>query len=93
MYIEKPKGFQLLEDKDYLCRLKKELYILKQAHRAWYLSLGKYQQQEGFKRGVGESNLYIKFENENMIIIVVYVYASNFGSNMDSQIQTFEEEM
>ena len=28
-----------------------------------------------------------------MIIIVVYVYASNFGSNMDSQIQTFEEEM
>jgi hypothetical protein len=34
VYIEQPKGFQLSENADYLCKLKKSLYGLKQAPRA-----------------------------------------------------------
>jgi hypothetical protein len=36
VYIEQPEGFLLLEREDYVCRLKKALYRLKQAPRAWY---------------------------------------------------------
>jgi hypothetical protein len=35
-YIEHPKGFMIHEQKSHLCRLKKAMYGLKQAHRAWY---------------------------------------------------------
>jgi hypothetical protein len=48
VYIEQPKGFQLSENTDYVCKLNKALYVLKQAPRAWYSRLDKYLQSEGF---------------------------------------------
>ena len=36
VYIEQPEGFLLSEKKDYVCRLKKALYGLNQAPKAWY---------------------------------------------------------
>jgi hypothetical protein len=65
----------------YVCILKKALYGLKQAPRAWYSRLEKYLQQQGFKRGVVDNNIYIKIDNEDILIIVVYVDDINFGSN------------
>lgn len=44
VYIEQPKGFMLIV-KDYVCKLKKALYRLKQAPRAWYARMDKYLQQ------------------------------------------------
>ena len=44
VYIEQPKGFQLLENTNYVCKLKKALYALKQDPRAWYSRLDKYLQ-------------------------------------------------
>jgi hypothetical protein len=34
VYIEQPEGFQLLENADYVCKLKKVVYGLKQDPRA-----------------------------------------------------------
>jgi hypothetical protein len=44
VYIEQTKGFQLSENTNYVCKLKKVLYGLKQAPRAWYSRLDKYLQ-------------------------------------------------
>ena len=44
VYIKQLEGFLLLENEDYVCRLKKALYGLKQAPRAWYARLDKYLQ-------------------------------------------------
>ena len=60
VYVEKLKGFQLLENTDYVCKSKKTLYGLKQAPRAWYSRLDKYLQQAGFRKGSADNNLYIK---------------------------------
>ena len=93
VYIEKPEGFQLLENKDHLWRLKKALYGLKKALRAWYSRLNKYLQQEDFKRGVADNNFYIKIGNENLLMIVVYVDNIIFGCNDDRMSQRFAKEM
>ena len=93
VYIEQPDGFLLSKNKDYVCKLKKELYGLKQAPRAWFSRLDNYLKQQGFKRGATESNLYLKIEDENMIIVVVYVDEIIFGSNLQILSVNFASEM
>jgi hypothetical protein len=93
VYIEQPEGFQLSEDRDYVCKLKKSLYGLKQAPRAWYSRLDKHLQQQGFKRGTADNNIYIKLEDKDMVIIVVYVDDIIFGSSTDKLSKRFVEEM
>jgi hypothetical protein len=36
VYIEQPEGFQLSENTNYVCKLKKALYGIKQALKEWY---------------------------------------------------------
>ena len=40
IYMEKPQGF--MQDSSLVCRLKKSLYGLKQALRAWYAKMDSY---------------------------------------------------
>jgi hypothetical protein len=93
VYIEQPEGFLLSENKDHVCRLKKTLYGIKQAPRAWYSRLDKYLQQQGFKRGIVDNNIYIKTVGENQLIVVVYVDDIIFGGNMNKMCQEFAIEM
>jgi hypothetical protein len=57
VYIKQQEGFKLLENVDYVCKLKKSLYGIKQAPRAWYSRLDKYLQQAGFIKGSANNNL------------------------------------
>eukprot|EP00253_Pinus_taeda_P030269 PITA_30269 len=89
VYIEQPYGFILGNDPNLVCRLKKALYGLKQAPRAWYYRLDKYLHQQGFSKGSADSNLYIKIENDKLLILVVYVDDIIFGSNEEAMSQSF----
>ena len=93
LYIEQPEGFLLSENKYYVCKIEKALYGLKQALRAWFSRLDNYLKQQGFKRGVTESNLNLKIEDENMVIVVVYVDDIIFGSNLQTLSVNFVSEM
>jgi hypothetical protein len=93
VYIEQPEGFRLTEKLDYVCKLKKALYGLKQAPRAWFSRLDQYLQQQGYKRGTTDSNLYIKIKEQNMIVVVVYVDDIIFGSNLTILRKQFSTEM
>jgi hypothetical protein len=88
-----PQGFEQSDHGDVVCKLKKALYGPKQAPRAWYARLYKYLQQQGFKRGSVDNNLYIKMDNESMIIIEVYVDDIIFGSDDDKLSQQFAKDM
>ena len=83
----------MLKYKDHVCILKKTLYGVKQATGYWYSRLDKYLQQKVFERGFVDNNIYIKLEDENMIIILFYVYDIIFGSNIEGLIKTFVEEI
>ena len=72
------------------------MFLAKLGHvtpRAWFSRLDSYLKQQGFKRGATESNLYLKFKDENMIIVVVYVDAIIFGSNLQILSVNFASEM
>ena len=49
--------------------------------------------QQGYKRGVTDSNLYIKQEDKNMIIVIIYVDDIIFGINLQILSVNFSSEM
>ena len=52
-----------------------------------------YLKQHEYKRGVTDSNLYINFEDKNMIIVIVYVDDIIFGSDLQILSKNFASEM
>lgn len=93
VFIKKPKGFQQSEKEDYVCRLKKPLYVLKEAPTGWYAHLDKHIHQKGFKKCIPNSNLYLQMDNNNLTIIEVYVDNIIFGSNDDQVSKKFSTEI
>eukprot|EP00253_Pinus_taeda_P023271 PITA_23271 len=73
VYIEQPFGYEVKERETHVCKLKKALYGLKQAPRAWYAKMDAHLQRLGFKKSTVDPNLYIKIENDELFIILLYV--------------------
>ena len=69
--------------------LKKALYGLKQAPRAWYDQLTQYLVSHGFTRGKSDQTLFIKREDDELIIAQVYVDDIIFGSTKDELAHGF----
>jgi hypothetical protein len=93
VYMEQPDSFQIQEVEQYVYRLKKTLYGLKQEPRAWYSKLDNYLRQQGFKKGNTDSNIYIKEENDRLIIVEIYVDDIIFRSDDDRLSKQFVESM
>ena len=80
VYIEQPKGFFDINNKNMVCRLHKALYGLKQAPRAWYERLHKYLVKIGFERTNDNNKLYIKIEKgKGIFLYKIFVDDIIFG--------------
>jgi hypothetical protein len=73
--------------------LKKELYGLKKAPTTWYSILDMYLQKQGFRKGNADKNLYIKVDQNKILIIEVYVDDIIFGSDDGRMSQKFSKDM
>ena len=91
--MAQPKGFI---DPHFLNRvqyLKTALYGLKQAPRAWYDRLTQYLVSHGFTRGKADQTLFIKREDDELIVIQVYMDEIIFGSTKDELAHAFSKLM
>ena len=73
VYMEQPEGFEIYDRKSHACKLKKALYGLKHAPRAWYERIDSYLMKLGFTRSEVDPNLYFKVEDDKPLILVLYV--------------------
>jgi hypothetical protein len=73
VYIEKPKGYEVEDKKSHVCKLKKDLYGLKQVPRAWYVQIDIFLMSLGFTKSKADSNLYFKVMNDEPVILLLYV--------------------
>jgi hypothetical protein len=71
IYMEHPQGF--IHKSFLVCRLKKSLYGLKKAPRAWYEKMDSYLLSHDFVRCKFDSNVYMLRTTDFMIILVLYV--------------------
>ena len=68
VYVAQPKGFINPHFPDHVLYLKKALYDLKQAPRAWYDRLTQYLISHGFTRGKADQTLSIKRKGGELIV-------------------------
>eukprot|EP00253_Pinus_taeda_P003050 PITA_03050 len=58
VYLEKPEGFETFNREFHVFRLKRPLYELKQAPRAWYTRIDNYFTRLGFTKSEVDTKLY-----------------------------------
>ena len=93
VYVAQPKGFIDSHFPNHALYLKKALYGLKQAPRAWYDQLTQYLMSHGFIRGKTDQTLFIKREDDKLIVAQVYVNDIIFGSTKDELAHGFSKLM
>ena len=79
------------EEKVY--RLKKNLYRLKQAPRAWYNEIDTYFLKNNFQKSKSEATFYVKKEDVSIIIVCLYVDDLLFTGNDVKMMQNFKQDM
>ncbi|GLI63566.1 hypothetical protein VaNZ11_006559 [Volvox africanus] len=72
VYTEQPPGYNL-GGPNVVCKLRRALYGLRQAPRAWYIRLRKELESMGFKPSLAEPGLFVKIENGEPVYVLVYV--------------------
>ena len=93
VYIEQPQGYIVKGEEDKVLRLKKALYGLKQAPRAWNTRIDKYFKEKGFVKCPYEHALYIKTQNNDILIACLYVDDLIFTGNNPVMFEVFKMEM
>ena len=93
VYVTQPKGFTDPHFSDHVLYLKKALYGLKQAPRVCYDWLTQYLMSHGFIRGKVDQTLFIKREDDKLIVDQVYVDDIIFGSTKDELAHSFSKLM
>ena len=73
IYVEQPQGFGIHEKESHVLRLKKALYGMKQAPRAWYSKIDSYLQRRGFQKSEADLNLYFIMDGDDPLILMLYV--------------------
>lgn len=73
VYVAQPEGFEKAGKGHLVYKLKKALYGLRQAPRAWYAKLSSCLEELGFERCPHEPAVYTRRTNEGSLIIAVYV--------------------
>ena len=72
--MHQPEGYEVKDNENLVCRLKKSLYGLTQAPRQWYLRFDKFMCELGYHRCHSDHCGYFKkLDNENYIILLLYV--------------------
>ena len=87
------KGFKDPTHPEYVYKLKKALYGLKQAPKAWYERLSNYLFKKGYSRGGVDRTLFIKRNNNDVIVAHVYVDDIVFGPTSHWMVDQFVKYM
>nr|GEZ80894.1 hypothetical protein [Tanacetum cinerariifolium] len=68
IYVCQPKGFIDADHLSHVYKLKKALYGLKHAPRAWYEELSKFHLQNHFNKGTIDPTLFIKCFDDDILV-------------------------
>ncbi|GKE49989.1 retrovirus-related pol polyprotein from transposon TNT 1-94 [Tanacetum coccineum] len=89
VYISHPKGFVDQDRPNYVYRLKKALYGLKHAPRAWYDLLSKFLLSQNFLKGDVDPTLFTRKKGNDILLVQIYVDDIIFASTNTELCENF----
>jgi len=93
VHVSQPPGFEDVEYLNHVYKLKRDLYGLKQASRAWYERLSKFLLEKGFPRGNIDNTLFSKRKGKYILLVQVCVNDIIFGSTNEIMCQEISKLM
>nr|GEY13314.1 hypothetical protein [Tanacetum cinerariifolium] len=93
IYVYQLLGFEDLDFPDKVYKVKKALYELHQAPRAWYKTLSTYLLDNRFHKGKIDKTLFIRRCTDYILLVQVYVDDIIFGSTKKELCIEFENMM
>ncbi|CAK8533921.1 unnamed protein product [Lathyrus sativus] len=91
VYVEQPKGFAEPNLPNHVYKLRKSLYGLKQALRAWYERLTEFLTVNGYRKGGIDKTFFVKDEGGKLPQI--YVDDIVFGGMYERMVKKFVNQM
>ncbi|GJZ18132.1 retrovirus-related pol polyprotein from transposon TNT 1-94 [Tanacetum coccineum] len=92
-HVSQPEGFVDPDQPTHVYRLKKALYRLIQAPRAWYNKLSRFLMSTGFSKGVVDPTLFTRKIGKHILLVQIYVDDIIFASTNPTSCETFAKEM
>jgi hypothetical protein len=93
VYVRQPSGFESAEFPHRVYKLRKALYMLKQAPRAWYSRLRGFLFRKGFEMVKVDKTLFLLMQGDDTLIVQVCVDDIVFGGSSHSLVARFAEVM
>nr|GEX44321.1 hypothetical protein [Tanacetum cinerariifolium] len=93
VYVCQPPGFEDPDIPNRVYKVKKALYGLHQALRAWYETLSTHLLDNGFQRGKIDKTLFIKRHKGDILLVQAYVDDIIFGLTKKELCNAFERLM
>ena len=73
VYMEQPPGYSMHDSSNWVCKLRRSLYGLKQASRSWFESFSTEIQHHGFTKSVLDHSLFIFKSDSAIVWVLIYV--------------------
>lgn len=93
VYVEKPKVLSDPYFSDHVYKLKKDIYGLKQASRAWYERVTEFLINHEYNRGGIEKTLFVKNDEGKFMVAHIYVDDLVFYGMSDKMVENFVQQM
>jgi hypothetical protein len=93
VYVHQPPGFAIPDKEGKVLRLRKALYGLHQALRAWNAKLDSTLWRMGFEQSPHEAAVYWWGNGGNVLLVGVYVDDLVITGTKDAGVAVFKEEM
>jgi len=87
IFINQPEGFIVEGKESFVCKLKKSLYGINQAPRAWYINILGYFVDIGFSKCFSNADLSVLNQGKDMVLILLYMDDLLITGNNDEIIQ------
>jgi len=93
VFVKQPPDFEDQKHPDHVYKLKKSLYDLKQAPRAWYDRLSNFLIENDFKRRQVDTTLFRRTLEKDILVLQIYVDDIIFGFTNASLCKKFSKLM
>ncbi|GKE04171.1 retrovirus-related pol polyprotein from transposon TNT 1-94, partial [Tanacetum coccineum] len=93
VYVSQPEGFVDPDYPTHVYCLKKALYCLKQAPRAWYDTLSQFLLDNNFSKGAVDPTLFTRKIGKHNLLVQIYVYDIIFASTDPKACDIFSNKM